>query len=179
MKVLNMLAHPIIIFILVFPLMLVSHFVPQHVVWVSFSCWALYFLLGANLKDGLWGALCFILGEIFAAIIIIQFLATPGLGMWSLVISVAFWAAVIIFLSERIPQIAAVPAYFQGAALYFAAYFLWWPVQSFTSEGTNYITPLIYVALSMLFGFLLGWCTVWLYGVWGKFYAKYEEPAEA
>jgi hypothetical protein len=37
----------------------------------------------------------------------------------------------------------------------------------------------ILVALSMLFGFLNGWLTVWLYGLWGKFYQRFEAKAEA
>jgi hypothetical protein len=178
MKTLNVLAHPIIIFLVVLPLMLVSAFVPKLIVFVSFTCWALYFLLGANLKSGLWGALCFVLGELFAIAIILQFLATPGLGIWSLTLSVAFWAALIILLAERVKPIAAVPAYFQGAGLYFAAYFFWWPAQPFTVPG-DYLTVTILVALSMAFGFLNGWVTVWLYGAWGKFYEKYQAKIAA
>jgi len=177
-KVLNVLAHPIIIFLLVLPLMLVAALVPQLIVFVSFGCWALYFLLGGTLKTGLWGALCFILGEVFAILIIMQFLATPGLGIWSLTLSVAFWAAMIILLAERVKAISAVPAYFLGAAFYFAAYFYWWPVQEFTVAG-DYLTVTILVALSMLFGFLLGFLAVWLYGLWGKFYQKSQSPAKA
>ncbi len=173
MKVLNVLAHPIIIFVLVLPLMLVAAFVPQLIVFVSFCCWALYFMLGGNLKSGLWGALCFFLGELFAIAIILQFLATPGLGIWSLTLSVALWAALIILLAEQVKPIAAVPAYFQGAGLYFAAYFFWWPSQKFTVAG-DYVTVTIYVFLSMAFGFLLGWLAVWLYGLWGAFCKKYE-----
>ncbi len=178
MKALNVVAHPMIIFLLVLPLMLVSAYVPQLIVFVSFSCWALYFLLGGTLKDGLWGALCFILGEVFAILIIVQFLATPGLGVWSLTLSVAFWAAMIILLAERVKPIAAVPAYFQGAGLFFAAYFYWWPAQQFTVPG-DYLTVTILVALSMAFGFLNGWLTVWLSGLWGQFYAKLTAPAKA
>ena len=177
MKMLNVLAHPIIIFLVVLPLMLVSAYVPQLIVFVSFCCWALYFLLGGTLKNGLWGALCFILGEVFAIIIIVQFLATLGLGVWSLTLSVAFWAALIILLAEQVKPIAAVPAYFQGAGLYFAAYFFWWPAQQFTVPG-DYVTVTILVALSMAVGFLLGWTTVWLYGLWGNFYQKLEAPAK-
>jgi len=177
MKALNVFAHPIIIFLLVLPLMLVAAFVPQLIVFVSFSCWSLYFLLGGTLKDGLWGALCFILGEVFAILIIVQFLATPGLGVWSLTLSVAFWAAMIILLAERVKPMAAVPAYFQGAGLFFAAYFYWWPAQEFTVPG-DYLTVTILVALSMAFGFLNGWLTVWLYGLWGKFYQRLQAPAK-
>lgn len=133
---------------------------------------------GRRDKPHKWGALCFILGELFAIAIIVQFLATPGLGVWSLTLSVAFWTALIILLAERVKPISSVPAYFQGAGLFFAAYFYWWPVQEFTAPG-NYVTVTILVALSMAFGFLNGWLTVWLYGLWGRFYQRFETPDEA
>lgn len=178
MKLLNLLAHPIIIFLLCIPLLQVANYVPQLVVFVSFCCWALYFLAGGNLKSGLWGAVCFILGELFAIAIIVQLMATPFLGTWSLTLSVALWAGLIVLLAEQVKAIGLVPAYFIGAGLYFATYFSWWPAQKFTVPG-DYVMPLILAALAMAFGFLNGWLTVWLYGLWGNFYKKYETPAVA
>lgn len=176
MKVLNALAHPIIIFVLCIPLIKIPDNVPQLVVFGTFCCWALYFLLGANWKAGLWGALCFVIGEVCAVFIIMQLVATPFLGTWSLMISVGLWAALMVLLAEQVKPIAAVPAYFIGAGLYFGVYFFWWPAQKFTVAG-DYITPLIYLAVSMAFGFFMGWLTIVLYGWWASFYKKYEAPA--
>jgi hypothetical protein len=173
MKVLNVLAHPIIIFVLCIPLMQVAAYVPQLVVFTSFCCWALYFLLGGNLKAGLWGGLCFILGEVFAIGIIVQFLATPFLGTWALTIAVGLWAGLIILLAEQVKPIAAVPAYFIGAGLYFAVYFYWFPSIK-PANPADYVLPLILCAASMAFGFVNGWLTVWLYGLWGAYYKKFE-----
>ncbi len=168
MKLLNALAHPIIIFLLCIPLIKIPDNVPQIVVFGTFCCWALYFLLGANLKSALWGALCFIVGEVCAIFIILQLMATPFLSSWSLMISVGLWAALMVLLAEQVKPIGVVPAYFQAAALYFGVYFFWWPAQKFTVAG-DYITPLIYLALSMAFGFFMGWLTIVIYGWWGNF----------
>lgn len=179
MKALNVLAHPIIVFLLCIPLMQLSVLLPSAlIVFVSFSCWALYFLLGANLKSGLWGGLCFILGELFAIAIIVMFLATPGLGTWSLTIAVGLWAGLIILLAEQVKPIAAVPAYFIGAGLYFAAYFYWWPTTQ-PANPHDYVMPLVLVAFSMAVGFCLGWLTIWLYGLWGSYSKKLSEPQAA
>ena len=181
MKLLNALAHPIIIFVLCIPLIKIPDNVPQIVVWATFCSWALYFLLGANWKAGLWGGLCFVIGEICAIFIIVQFLATiPVLGGgpagWALMIAVGLWAALMVLLAEQVKQIGAVPAYFIGAGLYFAVYFAWWPAQTFTVAG-DYITPLIYLAVSMAFGFFMGWLTILLYGWWANFSKRFEAPA--
>jgi hypothetical protein len=179
MKTLNTLAHPLIIFLLCIPLMQLSVLLPtQLIVFVSFCCWALYFLLGANLKSGLWGGLCFILGEIFAVAIIVIFLATPGLGNWSLTFAVALCAGLIILLAEQVKAISAVPAYFIGAGLYFAAYFYWWPTTN-PANPQGYFLPLVLVAFSMAVGFCLGWLTILLYGWWGEYAKKLEKPEAA
>ena len=179
MKALNVLAHPIIVFLLCIPLMQLSVLLPtQLIVFVSFACWALYFLLGASLKTGLWGGLCFILGELFAIAIIVMFLATPGLGTWSLTIAVGLWAGLIILLAEQVKPIASVPAYFIGAGLYFAAYFYWWPTTQ-PANPQDYVMPLVLVAFSMAVGFCLGWVTIWLYGLWGSYSKKLVEPQAA
>lgn len=168
MKIINALAHPFIIFVLCIPLIKVADFFPQIVLFAVFACWAMYFFLGANWKSGLWGALCFLIGEVCAVFIIMQFLATPHLGSWALMLAVGFWAAVMVLVAEQIKLIGMVPAYFQAAALYFATYFFWWPTQTFTVAG-DYLTPLLYLTLSMAFGFFMGWLTIVVYGWWGKY----------
>ena len=173
MKLLNALAHPIIIFLLCIPLIKIPEAVPQLILFAIFACWAMYFFLGANLKSALWGALCFVIGEICAILIIVQFLATPFLGSWALMIAVGLWAAIMVLVAEQVKPIGTVPAYFQAAALYFGTYFFWWPAQKFTVAG-DYITPLICLTLSMAFGFFMGWLTIVIYGWWGSYSKKLE-----
>jgi len=167
MKLLNKLSHPLIIWLLIVPLCWINNLLPNnHVLWVSFQCWALYFLVGATLQGGLKAALNYFCGLIAAvAIFEVAGLTGAALGPWTLSFAVGLIAALIVLIAESVKSLDMVPAWFIGAGTFFGY------AASTAGASTGYVLSIFNIFISLIFGFVNGWLTIWLYGkyaAWAK-----------
>lgn len=89
------------------------------VMWVAFQAWAMYFMAGCTLKNGVKVMLGY-LGGAVASIAILEFAGVLSfLGPMALPVSVLILVVPII-CAERIPMFDFVPAWFVGAGVFFA-----------------------------------------------------------
>jgi len=139
--------------------------------YVSFICWAAYFLFGANPKDCGKAFLSIIVGIIGAIIIFVLALAF-GFSPWWAVPLAVFIIVIFLLLCGRVPLIGNVPAIFLGAGLYFslssAGAFVDFTMEQYLLVGG---AQLFYV----LVGFVAGWLTIQLNNLLTK---KEEEPKQ-
>ncbi|UTJ07847.1 DUF1097 domain-containing protein [Arcobacter roscoffensis] len=132
-------------------------------VWLSFLSWALYFLHGGTAQKGLSAFVSFLYGIILAqfAIWYIEFLfsITQQEAWWNdyIIPSSVFIVAAIITLTMRINESWAsfIPAVYIGTVFRFAFIDL-----SLANENINKIVPDL--VFPILFGLVIGWCTVTL-----------------
>ncbi|MEE0418831.1 MAG: DUF1097 domain-containing protein [Lachnospiraceae bacterium] len=121
---------------------------------VTFACWASYFLFGADPKAALKGGVSMIVGIICAIIIYVLTNAFAGLG-WNVgyaALPVAVIIGVILMCAaEKLPYANNVAAIFMGAALYFAI------MGTPAAEGGYALVAageLVYGALGLFSGYL-------------------------
>jgi hypothetical protein len=89
------------------------------VMWVAFQAWAMYFMAGCTLKNGVKVMLGY-LGGAVASIAIMEFAGVLGfLGSMALPVSVLI-IVVPVICAERVPMFDFVPAWFVGAGVFFA-----------------------------------------------------------
>lgn len=121
---------------------------------VTFACWATYFLYGGTAKAAVQGWTSMIVGIISAVIIYVLTGIFAGMG-WNvgyIALPVAVFVGVIIMcMSEKLPYGNNVAAIFMGAALYFA-------IMETAAAETGYlmvaIGELVYGAIGLLAGYL-------------------------
>lgn len=132
-------------------------------VWLSFLSWALYFLHGGTAQKGLSAFISFIYGITLAQLAIwyINYLfeISPQEAWWStyIVPSSVFIVASIITLTMRINDSWAsfIPAVYIGTVFRFAFIDL-----SLANKNITEIVPDL--VFPILFGLIIGWCTVTL-----------------
>ncbi|MDP6543662.1 MAG: DUF1097 domain-containing protein [Phycisphaerae bacterium] len=119
---------PVVIAVLAFLLMLVNlgashcpNYGKYFVIWVAFQAWAMYFMAGCTLKNGVKVMLGY-LGGALASIAIMELggqFAKLGLGEMALPVAVLI-IVVPVICAERVPMFDFVPAWFVGAGVFFA-----------------------------------------------------------
>ncbi len=124
---------------------------------ITFICWASYFLFGANLK-GAWNAfLGFIVG-IIAAILMFVFVgifAGAGLNVSIIAIPLAVFILVIfMLLCEKVPYFNNIAAIFLGTGMFFGL--MGTPAVGVKGYITVAFGELLYAAI----GFAAGWITI-------------------
>ncbi len=178
MSFMKYLPHPAIIAILAFTMQYIGGMNETTqtwlIVWVSFQAWALYFLAGCTVKNGIKATACYALGVLFAMLIV--FLGTRQsfgkMNEFAFPVAV-FIVAFIVILFEKIPALNLIPAYFLGAGSYFghimssSAFANSVPSEELLSAQMG---PKAFgiVMASCIFGMLYGVVTVFLRG-------KYDE----
>lgn len=121
---------------------------------ITFACWATYFLYGANPKGAVQGWTSMIVGIICAIIIYLltDVLAGQGLNVAYIALPVAVIVGVILMcVGEKLPFGNNVAAMFVGAALYFAT--MGTPA---AAKGYAWVAvgELVYGALGLFSGYL-------------------------
>lgn len=139
--------------------------------WVCFHTWALYFLAGCNVPQGLKAFLNYMLGALAGPIIIALLPAATGLaggnGSAGLTIACASVTFFVICL-EKCKFTNFVPASFCGASAFFALLNGNPENYAFMKAGGSIQTQvLLRLAIGFAFGASLGWATVALQ-VWYK-----------
>ena len=165
---------PVVIAILAFFLMLVdlaagSIFAGAKnyfVVWIAFQAWAMYFMAGCTLKNGVKVMLGY-LGGAVASIAIMELggvlgTSMPFLGKMAVPIAVLI-IVVPVICSERVPMFDFVPAWFVGAGVFFGLT----TIQGISKSGWSHLDVTVACLLSCLVGVIFGIVTVF-------FRTKYE-----
>jgi hypothetical protein len=134
--------------------------------WMAFQAWAVYFLAGGAVKEGLRSLCSYIIGML-VAICIINGIGMIDLGFFT-VPSVMFVMVIILLQLERGPQlINFIPPVFVGAGAYFACMTY---IPGTTLQGM-FVTEVIYCSL----GLFCGWMTV-AFRSWYEPRLKLAEP---
>lgn len=163
MKTKHLIVYAIIVGILAGVVTLVTDFLQSvgfiatgaSLTFVTFVCWATYFLYGANLKGGVSGWLSMIPGIIGAIIIYVVtgFLAGAGLNFAYIALPLGVVVGVIfMLLCEKLPIGNNVAAIFVGAGLFFGI--MGTPDAGATGYLMVGIGELVYGALGLLAGYL-------------------------
>lgn len=159
------IVFPIFVAIQAATMMLVSPYIkigpeaiggPALITWISFQSWAMYFLGGCTLKMAgktVIGYACGIIASI-AIFKLIGILAGPLGGYWGTALAV-FIVVIPIMCAERVELLNFIPAWFLGAAVFFALQFM-----SKASTMSEYVTIAIPEMIACVVGLFYGFCTV-------------------
>lgn len=124
---------------------------------ITFICWAAYFLFGANLK-GAWSAFLGLIVGIIAAklmFVLVGVFADAGLNVSLIAIPLAvFILVVFMLLCEKVPYFNNVAAIFLGTGMFFGLM----GIPTIASQGFTTVAfgELLYAAI----GFAAGWLTI-------------------
>ncbi|MEG2305611.1 MAG: DUF1097 domain-containing protein [Lachnospiraceae bacterium] len=132
-----------------------THLVPgghSGFVFIAFQGWALYFLLGSNIKGAVKGFCGYILGISFAIIMIALAGVLPGLGMLTIPV-VALVVVPFMMYFEFAPWcISNVAVFFVGAGAFYG-------INSYV-DGIKIWQSAGIVLLYCMFGLLCGWASI-------------------
>jgi len=146
---------------------------------IAFQAWAMYFMAGCTIKDGVRVFLGYVGGAV-ASIAIIALALGPfaGMGDYKFLIPV-FLVVIPVICAERVKWLDFVPAWFVGAGIYFGTFTLYAKI---SPEGTPltslYLHTAVAVLLSCLWGLIYGWVTVYLRVKYTNAVTTEEAPAE-
>jgi hypothetical protein len=165
MKIMKYLPHPGIIAALVIVLMTLEMLIPQYLIsWIAFQTWALYFIAGGTVPQGIKAGACYICG-ILAAILIMVLVGalagTLGKATLPLVCSAVTFAAICF---EKVKPLDNIPAWFIGAGAYFG-------LANVLGAKFQYGPAMVTVVATLVIGMLLGFITVTArtkYGAWAE-----------
>ena len=129
--------------------------------WTGFAAWACYFLAGCTIKGGVKVISCWVAGLV-ASIAIIELgtvltgmTGSPSIGFPISVALIAFF----VILCEKVPALDFIPAWFVGAACFFASNNLF---------GGDYAKSVPVLLISCLVGQVFGLITVFLRTKYGS-----------
>ena len=124
---------------------------------ISFICWASYFLFGANLK-GAWSAfLGFIVGIIAAVLMFVLVGVFAGSGLNVSLVAIPLAVLILVFfmlLCEKVPYFNNVAAIFLGTGMFFGL------MGTPDIGAKGYLTVAFGELLYAVIGFAAGWITV-------------------
>jgi hypothetical protein len=148
---------------------------PALITWISFQTWAMYFLGGCTLKMAgktIIGYACGIIASI-AIFTLNGFFGKYMDGYWALALAV-FIVVIPIMCAEKVELLNFIPAWFMGAAVFFALAFM-------HKAGTMsaYVDIAIPEMIACVVGLGFGYCTV-SFRTWyeKKVMPQTEETAE-
>lgn len=125
---------------------------------ITFICWAAYFLFGASIKGGV-SAICGFIVGIAGAILIFELIgvfAGWGMDVSALAIPAAVFVVVVIMaLFEKVPHFDNIPAIFLGTGMFFG---LMGGIPALAEKG--YVVVAGGELLYALIGFAAGWLSV-------------------
>ena len=143
--------------------------------WIGFAAWACYFLAGCTPKGAAKVIGCWVAGVIASiAIIELGTYLTGVSGNASIGFPVAVgFIAFFVILFEKVPALDMIPAWFIGAACYFAT-----TSTGAITNGTHADFAKV-VLISCVVGQVFGYVTVWARTAYGNLVATDEEKAKA
>lgn len=129
--------------------------------WIGFGAWACYFLAGCTIKGGIKVISCWVAGLIASiaiielGIVLTEMTGSPSIGFPISVGLIAFF----VILCEKVPELDFIPAWFIGAACFFASNNLF---------GGDYNKSVPVLLISCLVGQVFGVITVFLRTKYGS-----------
>lgn len=129
---------------------------PALITWISFQSWAMYFLGGCTLKMAGKTIIGYACG-IIASVAIFKLIGVFGgpLGFyWGPALAV-FIVVIPIMCAEKVELLNFIPAWFVGAAVFFALQFM-----SGASTMAQYVEIAIPEMIACVVGLVYGYCTV-------------------
>lgn len=135
--------------------------------WCVFQAWAMYFMGGATINMALKTFAGYV-GGIIASVVLIKLggllSGIDGVNVaWGTVVAV-FFVAFSIICAERVQSINFLPSYFIGSGAYFAIITYVQRPES-VGEYAWYFQVAVPFLISVIFGLLFGWVTVY-FRVW-------------
>ncbi len=138
--------------------------------WISFQSWAVYFMGGCTVKDGVRGFFGYLLG-IIASVAIFKFGGVlGGLGFWAMPVCLVVLVTVIMQLENAPSLLNFVPSLFVGAGAFFAM------ASYVITDGSwgGYLQAAGIELLYCVIGLLCGWATVAFRGWYEPRYVNVE-----
>lgn len=119
--------------------------------WISFQAWAVYFMAGCSIKNGVRAFIGYAIGMVASAIII-YFGAKfgPTLGFFSFPLVLLVIVPFLLYLDQAPLMFNFVPALFVGAGVFFGC-MTYVPNATFTNI---FVTESIYCIVGLFFGFI-------------------------
>ncbi len=126
--------------------------------YITFCSWATYFMIGANVKDGILGV-CSAVAGIVAAILMFILAINFGFTPWWAVPLAVFIMVPFMIYCEKVKPIRNVSAVFIGTGLYFSLSAAGaFNDLGFTAKG--YVFVAIAELIYMVIGFIAGWASI-------------------
>lgn len=121
-------------------------------VFVAFQSWALYFLLGSNIKGGLKGFVGYALGIFFSIIMLQVSMTFGGMGMLAIPITAFIVVPVMMYFEYAPCYLNNVATFFIGAGAFFGIYNY--------VDGITVIQASTIELLYCILGLASGWMTI-------------------
>jgi hypothetical protein len=122
MQTLKYLPHPLMVGVLAGLMQLMGMTVPMFLAWAGFAAWACYFLAGCTPRGGMKVIGCWV-GGVVGSVVIIELgkALTGAIGTAEVAFPLAVGAiAFVVICFEKVPALNMIPAWFIGAACFFA-----------------------------------------------------------
>lgn len=126
--------------------------------WIAFQAWAVYFMAGGSVKNGMRALIGYVLGMI-ASIAIIWGAGqiAGGVGFFAVPIVLLILVPCILYLDQAPEMFSFVPAVFVGAGVFFGC-MTYVPGATFTGI---FVTETIYCIIGLFFGYKTVTFRVW------------------
>lgn len=118
--------------------------------WIAFQAWAMYFLAGCNVKDGVRSFMGYGLGVLASIAIMTMGGSFAGLGFWAMPLVLMILVPVVISFEQAPSMINFVPAIFVGAGVFFA-FMSYIPGATFATAA---LTEMTYCVIGLIFGYV-------------------------
>ena len=118
--------------------------------WISFQAWAVYFMGGCTVKNGVRAMIGYVIGMVVSIAIIFCGGQLGALGFWAMPLVLLVLVPIILYLDIAPEMINFVPAVFVGAGVFFGI-MSYIPGATF---GNAFISEGIYALIGLVFGWL-------------------------
>lgn len=132
--------------------------------WIAFQAWAVYFMGGCTIKNGVRAFIGYFIGMIASIAIMVLGGQFGALGFWAMPLSLLILVPVILYLDIAPEMINFVPAVFVGAGVFFG-------IMSYI-PGATFTNDLVSEGIYCVVGLVFGWMTITFRGWYEGKYVK-------
>lgn len=132
--------------------------------WIAFQSWAVYFMGGGTIKNGIRALIGYVLGMIASIAIIYSGGQLGNLGFWAMPAVLLVLVPIILYLDIAPEMLNFVPAVFVGAGAFFG-------IMSYI-PGATFTNAFISEGIYCVIGLIFGWMTVTFRGWYEAKYVK-------
>ncbi len=120
--------------------------------WISFQAWAVYFMGGGTIKNGVRALISYVLGMIASIAIIFGGGQLGSLGFWAMPVVLLVLVPILLYLEIAPEMFNFVPAVFVGAGVFFG-------IMSYI-PGATFTNAFISEGIYCVIGLIFGWMTI-------------------